>query len=498
LLGLDTLPQIAASRIESWGDFLGTFRETLTDGVIRGKFYRPVQNLTIALDYWLWGLAPRGYQASSLAAYAGTIAAIYFCMARITAGFVAPVTAAMFFGLHPVLLNVLPTPCRRSEILVIGFLALALAVLPTARAPSRSPYVRHVLAGLLVLLASGAKDIGVMGIGLVAIHQFILRYGQGFRRSMGRAMRATVPALVSVLVYLTNRTMVLGGLGGYPQAAESRTAPAERFVEFSPEVLVSVLAPFLPPDWLLARGWTLVGVALTIAAGLLAVGVMIWVLIGFVPRLRNGAPAATVIALGVAWLIPPFLLLAFLQENWPWYSTMPTVGFALIVGGLLECSWRLVLTPQSMVRVAGVVVMVPALAAMITALWCTPLRMEYPDWRRATSWLQATWDEVDRKVPPAQAGSVVQLSTTPYYVGEWPTNRPLLGATSTTMIPGVEAYARLKHPAKNPVATINQRPDKRATAVYLNVQFARHPRGRSRPEGPAPWPPAVYVPYRPD
>src|SRR6185503_1539665 len=68
LLGWDAFPLVAAGRIASWRDFLGTFGEELMDGRYPlGHYWRPLVHLSFALDHALWGLAPRGYHASDLA-----------------------------------------------------------------------------------------------------------------------------------------------------------------------------------------------------------------------------------------------------------------------------------------------------------------------------------------------------------------------------------------------------------------------------------------------
>jgi hypothetical protein len=64
LLGWDSYPTLAASRIRSPGDLAGTFREELMDGRYPGgRFHRPFTNLLFALDFAAWGLDPFGYHS---------------------------------------------------------------------------------------------------------------------------------------------------------------------------------------------------------------------------------------------------------------------------------------------------------------------------------------------------------------------------------------------------------------------------------------------------
>ncbi len=479
LLGLDTLLQIEASRIENLDDLAGTFTETLTDGVIRGRFYRPVQNLSIALDYRLWGLDARGYQWQTLIALLATVALFFVALRRwLGAGLVGPAAAALFFGLHPVLMNALPTPCRRSEVLVILFLLAALIVLPVHG--ERRSVMRSIAAGLLILLASGAKDVGIMGLGLVFLHQVLLNPQVSVTRTLTRAATMSVATLLAIGVYLLNRTLVLGGLGGYPQLADNRLSPLQRFTQYGRETLAADLLPFLPVDWR-AAGWTPEGLALVLFGLLLGASVLAALLLArrpFAERRMLGP-----LVLGLAWLVPPFTLLAALHENWAWYGVLPAGGFALLIGGLLHIG----IVGLRRGSVAGGLLLVPAGAALVAGLYSSPLLVDYPDWREATKLLDATWAQVDRRVPRAQPGSAVAIDTQPYYRGEWPTDRPVLGAVSTVMIPGVQAYARLKYPEKNPTAIGRDPLPGDTPPVRLRVRFSVHPRTRSMPEGPPPW-----------
>ncbi|RPJ41411.1 MAG: hypothetical protein EHM19_11990, partial [Candidatus Latescibacterota bacterium] len=67
LLGHDTYPIIRAARIESAADVAGTFTEELMDGAYpEGHFYRPVLNLSFALDHAVYRLRPAGFHATDL------------------------------------------------------------------------------------------------------------------------------------------------------------------------------------------------------------------------------------------------------------------------------------------------------------------------------------------------------------------------------------------------------------------------------------------------
>ena len=70
-VGHDNYPILIASRIRSWADFVGTFTEPLMDGRYAGEFYRPLLNLSFAVDHALWGTAAWGFQLTNAILFAG-------------------------------------------------------------------------------------------------------------------------------------------------------------------------------------------------------------------------------------------------------------------------------------------------------------------------------------------------------------------------------------------------------------------------------------------
>ena len=57
LLGWDAYPIVLTSRIDSLAGFFETFGDRLMDGRYPGVFYRPLFELTIALDHALWDIS---------------------------------------------------------------------------------------------------------------------------------------------------------------------------------------------------------------------------------------------------------------------------------------------------------------------------------------------------------------------------------------------------------------------------------------------------------
>ncbi len=152
LMGWDSYPLIAASRIESFADLLGSFGEELMDGRYPGgDFYRPVTNLFFALDHAVSGLAPRGYQRTNLLIQLAGVVAVFALGRRWLGAGAGCVVAALVFAVHPLQLETLPVAARRADMLFTLFLVLALLTLPLGAGSRPS---RVVTSALLVVLSA--------------------------------------------------------------------------------------------------------------------------------------------------------------------------------------------------------------------------------------------------------------------------------------------------------------------------------------------------------
>lgn len=451
LVGFDAYMQVIAARILSFQDFLDTFTEKLTDGRIEASFYRPVQNLSIALDYALWGLKPWGYQLTTMFWFTVGILLMYATVRRLLGpgAWVGPAVAALFFALHPVLLNVLPSPARRSDMLVIDALLALLYILPISS--TRGTWPRILATGALVTIAAGAKDIGVMGLGLVFIHQLFFRFKDGLGASIWRAWLLSMPAAIGAGLYLMNRTVVLQGFGGYV-SNEPQASYLGKLTEFGSGALVDLLCPlvFWPTSWMPA-GWHRLQVAIASGCLLVVLGVLC-MLVALVVRQSVLRRAGIVACLGLAWMVPPTVLLGVMNWYGPWYTAIPMAGLAMLLGALAEATWAL-LRGRWYAKIAGLAPAVVLPVIMLLPLWYSPLRVHYTEWQRASAHLKRTLDSLDTQMARAHLGSTVLVKPVPNYVDpNPPPDRPHLSWVATIMVKGIQAYAEMKYPQLHPRA----------------------------------------------
>ena len=315
MLGWDSWPLIAAARITDGASFLGTFTEELMDGrYTDGHFYRPLTNLSVALDHLLWGLNPKGYHLTDLAICvlnAFLLGALVrrLCGPRFV---VAGVVASVVFLLHPVQLNVLPVMPRRADTLAVLFTLATLLTWPRAEG-RRWPAVLFAACAML------SKESGIVVVPLVLALAGLR--AQPDRRS---ALRATWPVLLATVLFLGARTLVLGGLGGHGGA----TLALAR--ELAEPYLRLVLYPTASEQN--AELSALVAVT-TIALGLAAA--FVWRRPG-TSAVGERADIRTTLGLLAVWFVVLHLVSSLAGRLHDWYALAYVAPFAILVGILID------------------------------------------------------------------------------------------------------------------------------------------------------------------
>lgn len=479
LLGFDSYPLILTSRVQSWADFTGTFTEKLMDGRYAGDFYRPVLNLSFALDYAMWKLDATGYQLTNLLLVVGAALAMYAAMRRLLGGgaTVAPLLAALSFVLHPALYEVVPVPPRRADTMCGLFMLLALWAQLSPKA--LGGWRPAVLPAVFALLALGSKEtaVGLPAVLFVAVLLYSRR--TGWARRLLHACVAMMPVAVALGIAVGARYAVLGGLGGRTASSAIGTQAAVEVVQrlFFPQ---AVMIEAAWGRWLL--------VALGAALGLTALlHVCAWWRAGCTkrpvasdftlratpdgcvpdsgkggaPSLRGDAKDTAVAALrsescvlipGVLWgraavvalvwmiVITAIYLRADRLEVW--YYALPLMGFALLVGaaaGRLIGSVRGSVMPERIVAAAGLLLLIVMLGRQAAY---SPLVYRYDEWRRATAAGQAFLDELRSRIEAAPDGAVVRSPPMPMRV-PFDEKRPTIRGAHVFNDYSVQAWAEL-------------------------------------------------------
>lgn len=299
--------------------------------------WRPVTSLLLALEHGAGGGSPLAFRIASYLLYAAVAVVVY----RL-AGRVVPARLALFLGLlfavHPVHVEAVALAVGQGELLValLGGL-MVIRYLDRRAQPDGLRGRDWVALGLLYLGASLAKEHGLILPGLLLTVELTL--GRGARGAWQRLLPGYAGlGAVGVLVLLVRRLVLGGALAGTFAAAPLDTLDLGGRFRLMLQVVphwgrllawpFHLQADYSPREIAMVPG---LGGTQLLGAGLLAAA------LGLAAAARRRAPVVT---LGLLWigltlvpvsnvLIPSGVLLA--ERT----LFLPSVGFGLLVGGLL-------------------------------------------------------------------------------------------------------------------------------------------------------------------
>ncbi len=406
LLGMDTYPIIFAARIESLADFFGTFTERLMDGLYPGGFYRPLLNLSFAVDYALWGLDAAGYQLSNVLFLAGCGLALYGFLMNRGGGRSrwAALAGMLFFFSHPLLFEVVPYPPRRPELMCSMFMLLALTA--AARGGSKA----WIWSGSATLLALASKETALILPVLFFWQALIYSSPSGWASRGIRAVKAAAGSAVVVVAYIALRWSVLGDLGGHRTSrwdAEPSAILREALKDLGETVaglLRTVTSPSEPGAWEPLMLWSAFSVAAFLAA--LSIG-------REVRSMGREQPAWNFFAdllFSAAWLCTLAVIFTASGRLSPWYFVAAVVAFSVLVAGIFDVLMSLFEhggLAQRFSGLAGVVVVV-WLASSTLIKW-SPIFRSYGVWEQATNEYSTFVAEVEDVIQGSEDGMLVRI-----------------------------------------------------------------------------------------
>jgi hypothetical protein len=222
----DTFALIETSRIISFADIWTILTEPLMYGtsyVNIGLFYRPVVNLTFAVDYWLWGLNPFGYHLTNILLHGVAAALVVGTVRSLTASSRVGAFTGILFAIHPLSVDTVPAISRRQDILlaIFGLLTLWLFV-ESLRREETSRRLR-IGASVAYALALLSKETAIVLGPLVFLWALFQQPSLRRPRAYWRAIRTVLPLAGVAVVYLAVRIAVLGGIGGYSRSPSLAT-----------------------------------------------------------------------------------------------------------------------------------------------------------------------------------------------------------------------------------------------------------------------------------
>ena len=352
--------------------------------------FRPIVNLSYAVDRWLWGYRPLGFHLTNVALHAIVVILLYGLVTRVfedagrrMQGRTVAFFGAALFAAHPLQTEAVAYVSGRSELLCaawfMGGLILARdAICFGGRA-------RAILAVMCGALAVGSKEVGIMLPVVIFAYDRLLRPGDDEARRR-RVWRVFVPGLLGALAFAAYRLAAL-------RQALGTGSPLLNLLTQSVVVWRYLRLLVWPSGQSIMHGVGRVGsisepAALMAAAGLTAVAVIAL-------ALRRRAP---VVAFGVFWFLitlAPSSSVVSLAEGMAEHRVyLASAGIFIAISGAIADALALRRTasrgvPIGYAALAGILIAALfALTVIRNQVWSDPVTL----WAEATVHAEGMWE----------------------------------------------------------------------------------------------------------
>ena len=358
---LRNVPQFFAG---GWG--MGT--TSAQERALNTRYYRPLPTTLGALEYTLFGLRPAGYHATSALLHAATAALVALLLWQLSGGaVVATLLGGLLFAVHPVQCEAFCAACYQTTLLAGLFSVLTLLVF--ARVLERGPRLGLLCALAVCLLLALLSKEEAFAVPLFVVAWAVILRPPAWRRALWPSLLAMLVPLGGVLAL--RQTFLVSSKVTYfaDEPASVVVLTMVRVVAFYAELLLAPLrlCPFY--DWFII-GYER-GFSFAVATGAAILGAA---LLAFALCLRR----APLIALALAWF---FLGLAPVSQVVPIivvaadrFLYIPMLGWALLVGFLIDRGWQ---RAQS----AGRTLVVAAAVGLLFLAYLARTFARVPDWQ---------------------------------------------------------------------------------------------------------------------
>jgi len=175
--------------------------------------YRPLQTITYAIDFFLWGDSPSGFHLTNICIHIINVLLVFFLIKRFSNGVFLPYFVSLLFGIHPVNTQSVSYIAGRADLLVALFMLLSIIFYIDYSKCER----KHLLSLSVVsfLLAIYCKEIAIF-----VVPGILFVYNATFNRKAILKVNSYLYHLLSLLVY-------------FPMRAQALKAIAPRVLELS-------------------------------------------------------------------------------------------------------------------------------------------------------------------------------------------------------------------------------------------------------------------------
>lgn len=287
----------------------------LTSAGVTEDYYRPLSELSSAVDFWLWGWNPIGFRLTNLLLHLAATALVFRLATQWFGGAFLPFAAGLFFGLLPVHeTSILWIPGRTDMLCAVFYLGSVSCL--TEYATNNNLRNQWLALGLFLLALLSKEMAFSLPLVLVPVLWWV---GRRHGRPLGfqRIARIVLPFLLLAAGVVVARWLLLDNnllLGGNGPHTETNILHIARNMAMFLAALVVPTGLYQLEEWLAAYPLVVVGTGTAVAA---AAAWVAW---------RNRSSLVPLL-LPAAWILLTLLPVSRLMMRW--YLYIPSVGFSI-------------------------------------------------------------------------------------------------------------------------------------------------------------------------
>lgn len=320
----------------NWLDVL-SFRVLARDVV---DFNRPVQLASLMLDAAIWGRDPFGYHLSSVLLHCGNVVLLWLVIRDVLASgagagggsaAAAAVVGALYFAVHPVVVEAVCEPTFREDLLVAAFTLGAVVIAAGMR--GEGELARPVACAACCLGAIASKESGIATPLVLAVSWWLLHRSAPRRPwlvAVGGGSAAALAFLVARFLLEPSPSAIFEQRPEYPGGSLARALQIE-------PMILALYAQIVACPVNLCADYGLYSVRH------LPLPVAVAILAGLAVLLVLAARADRRIAFGIALMLLPLLpvsnLVPIYRAAADRYLYVPLAGVATILACLLDAPW---------------------------------------------------------------------------------------------------------------------------------------------------------------
>ncbi len=371
-------------------------------------FYRPIQELSNMIDYFLWGLESFGFHLTNVLLHSLVSVMVFVFIFTVTGNLPASFVAAVFYSVHPVHTEAVAYVAGRADSLYSLFMLLSLVffIRSVQDAPrgSRSNLGLYGVSLFFFILSFLSKEMGLIMPLLAFLYMFYFLRGTD-KDDLYRAFKwRWAPYVLIIIFYGSLRATVLNFSDIAPVSAFVKIPFIYRILTFFRTLFVYFRLLIFPSDLHMERAISITRSVFNLEAvlALLMTAGIIWV------AYKTYRSNKRMISFAIAWFFANLLPISnivpinsFLAEHWIY---MASIGPFMLLGLGLVWVWRKIPPKGISLKTLFVLAIVS-----ILFLYMTATIRRNRDWKDEISFFHSTL-----KYHPRNARLYLNLGNTYY------------------------------------------------------------------------------------